>query len=350
MVHDLGIADIVHSAKLLDRFLVSYSNELLLQGARPERAVEVEDTGLWIRADEGSHVFEIGESSTKSYDANRVSSLLDLANCSADNALQNRPSVVMKQMNLVYNDQAHEICIAGVGSFASDDIVLFRRRDDDLRLRDLLLGELTVTSKLCNLDIVWCEPLPKIANLLLYESFQGRNVYDLKVVEVNFSRFWVAILADLAKHSKHGNVGLARARRSADQHILVAVKGCGIAFGLYSIESRCRTEAGACPRRQFRRRQRRLFVYLSVLLWRWNLDLFVAFERLAGSTLRQIELCVRHQMVPSVEHQVLEIDCFLRFKAARSDMLILSLRFDCGHVDIHEIKLHSRLLRGRFAI
>lgn len=51
-----------------------------------------------------------------------------------NSALENRPAVVVRRMNLVDDDQALK---RDVGTLASDDIPFLGRRDDDLGFGDL---------------------------------------------------------------------------------------------------------------------------------------------------------------------------------------------------------------------
>ena len=55
-------------------------------------------------------------------------------------------------MNLVNNDQSNKVGVTSIGRFTRDDIPFLWCRNDDLSLRDLLLGQLRVTSQLADLD------------------------------------------------------------------------------------------------------------------------------------------------------------------------------------------------------
>ena len=122
----------------------------------------------------------------------------------------------MQKMNFVYTNQANKIYVAGIGSFAGNDVVLLRGGDDDLGLCDLLLGELAVTSKFGNLDAVWLQTFAKVTNLFSDESLEGGNIDDLEIVQSNLPSRGVSVLANLAKHCQHRNVSLSGTSGSAN--------------------------------------------------------------------------------------------------------------------------------------
>ena len=66
-----------------------------------------------------------------------VARRLDLADRPRDDRLEDGPAVVVEQVDLVDDDQAHELRVRAVAALARDDVPLLRRRDDDLARLDL---------------------------------------------------------------------------------------------------------------------------------------------------------------------------------------------------------------------
>ena len=63
-------------------------------------------------------------------------------------------------MNLINDDKANKVSIAGTGTLANDDVPFSCCGDDNLRLGDLLLSRLRITSELAGFDTkrVWKWP------------------------------------------------------------------------------------------------------------------------------------------------------------------------------------------------
>src|ERR1700744_3000054 len=95
MFQDLGIADIVHGLELLDGFLVSHANEFLFQRTRSECAIKVEKPFLRIDSEKSGDISIVGKRCTQSHNSDWVTSLLNLADGSADDALNDGATVIM---------------------------------------------------------------------------------------------------------------------------------------------------------------------------------------------------------------------------------------------------------------
>ena len=99
-----------------------------------------------------------------------VPSHLDLAHGTGDDGLDDRAAVVVQQVDLVDDEQAHELRVGAVAALARDDVPLLRRGHNDLGGIDLALGHVHVTCQLPNLQakapfrespwIKQCMPVP----------------------------------------------------------------------------------------------------------------------------------------------------------------------------------------------
>jgi hypothetical protein len=59
----------------------------------------------------------------------------------------------MKQMHLIDDDQLHQTNVSSISALSCDYIPLLWRRNNDVRLLDLLLAEMYIPSKLLDLDV-----------------------------------------------------------------------------------------------------------------------------------------------------------------------------------------------------
>ena len=114
----------------------------------------MEEALVGIDTQEASDVSVVGQGGTETDDTDVIASLLIATQGSAHNALNNRTTLIVKQMDFIDTDQLDEVDVAGVGGLAGDDVVLLGGCDDDLGLGNLLFCQLTITSKLSNLDSV----------------------------------------------------------------------------------------------------------------------------------------------------------------------------------------------------
>ena len=116
----------------LESLLLSDANVLLLERHWTEAVVEEEEALAWVHAEELSDILIVGESSAEAHKTNLILRLLNLAQGTRHDGLQNRTAIVVQQVNLVNNDERDEKG-AGALSFASDNIPLLWCADNDLR-------------------------------------------------------------------------------------------------------------------------------------------------------------------------------------------------------------------------
>lgn len=171
-----------------------------------------------------------------------------LAEGAGDERLDDGPAVVVEEVDLVDDEEAHERGHGDVAALACDDVPLLRRRDNHLRRRQLRLGELHVSRKLAHLHVrgeVCCwggwvpskackaskarldaerlEARAEGARDLGGEGLHGRDVHDLEAV-LGDGAICLPVLRELVQYRHHRDVGLARARGRADEHVLVRVE------------------------------------------------------------------------------------------------------------------------------
>ena len=73
-------------------------------------------------------------------------------------------------MNLINDDKANKVSIAGTGTLANDDVPFSCCGDDNLRLGDLLLSHLRITSELADFDTKRLETSLEIADHFLLQG------------------------------------------------------------------------------------------------------------------------------------------------------------------------------------
>ena len=135
-------------------------------------------------------------------------SLLHSSNRPRDNRFENGTSLVVKEMDLVDDDEGDEVRVGSIGRFASDDIPFLRSSDDDLSSSDLLLRELSISGKFVNDDAIRFESFREVTDHLLDERLHGSDVNNLERGEIEFSSLLVAVLGELVENCQHGNVRL----------------------------------------------------------------------------------------------------------------------------------------------
>ena len=113
--------------------------------------------------------------------------LLNLTDSTADNGFKDGTTGIVKQMNLVDNDELDKINIGAFTRFAGHNIPLFRCGDNDLRLVNLLLCKMGVTCQFTHLDPVISQPLLEITDDLSDQSLHWRNINDLECFGVDSS-------------------------------------------------------------------------------------------------------------------------------------------------------------------
>ena len=97
------------------------------------------------------------------------------------------PSGVVQQVNLINNDELHLIEVSFIMALSRDDIPLFRSCNDQLRLLDLLLAKLHITSKLLDVDPERLESSRHVTHDLGNQCLHGSDVDTLEAVQVKLS-------------------------------------------------------------------------------------------------------------------------------------------------------------------
>mmetsp|Transcript_97903 Transcript_97903/g.274102 ORF Transcript_97903/g.274102 Transcript_97903/m.274102 type:complete len:343 (+) Transcript_97903:4089-5117(+) len=251
VVHELLVADLVHGVEALDGLLVRDADVGLLQRAGPVLVAKIEEPPLGVDAQEDGHVLVVRQRGREAHEADVLLRGLDLPDRPRDDGLQNGPAGVVQEVDLVDDDEPHELRVGAlIAGLAGDDVPLLRRRHDDLRLIDLRLGEVDVAAQLPDDNPVALQPLLKALNDLLHEGLHGRHVDDLEAGEIEG-----AVLEPELRHDvqdrEHRAVGLARAGRSADEHVLaVLAEGDGVDLALHVVELRGAGKRLVAPRGQ----------------------------------------------------------------------------------------------------
>ena len=316
----LLVADLVHQLEPLERLLLGDADVLLLQRHGPEAVVEEEHARGRLDAEQLRHVREVGQRRRQAHEPHGVARRLDLADRPRDDRLEDGPAVVVEQVDLVDDDQAHELRVRAVAALARDDVPLLRRRDDDLGRLDLRDRQRLVARQLADLHAVRREALAEVEHDLLHEGLHRRDVDDLERVEVDAAARVVlrvlAVRGEAAQHRQHGDVRLAGARRRAEQQVLRRPQRRRQQLGLDRVQRPHAGERGPRPRGQrvdgHERDLRRLRVDR-----RRHVDLLVALLLRAPRLGRQLAPAVRHLVRAARERERVEVqDARRRARAA----------------------------------
>mmetsp|Transcript_81372 Transcript_81372/g.244012 ORF Transcript_81372/g.244012 Transcript_81372/m.244012 type:complete len:945 (-) Transcript_81372:82-2916(-) len=146
----LVVGDVEHRRLLFDWVGLCHADERLRERHRPIRVAKVMQPRLRVDAQEEGDVEVVGQGRREADDADHLLRRLDEAQRARDERLDDRPAVVVEQVHLV-DDQQPDRLHEPVGALARDDVPLLGRRDDQLRLEDLLLAQLHVASVLAHL-------------------------------------------------------------------------------------------------------------------------------------------------------------------------------------------------------
>jgi hypothetical protein len=93
----------------------------------------------------------------------------------------------MQQVDLVDDHQTHQLRVRAVSALSGDDVPLLGGGHDDLRLPDLLLGQLLVPRELVDRDTKGGQPVAEVVDHLLHQRLHGSNIHDLETVQVDGS-------------------------------------------------------------------------------------------------------------------------------------------------------------------
>jgi hypothetical protein len=340
---DFFVTDLVRDLEALDRLLLGDADELLLERARAVRRVKVEETLFDVDLEEPGHVLVVGQGRRETDEADIVVRLLHAADRPCHDRLEDRTTLVVQQVDLVDDDQRDEVRVTRVGRFARDDVPLFRRRDNDLGLGDLLLRQLAVAREFIDGDAERLQALVEVADHLLHEGLHRRDVDNLERRKVKLARPVVAVLGELVQDRQHGDVGLARTGRGAEQQRLVSPERDGVQSALDSVQGRVPLEGVLRPLGQVghgdefalleRGRFRRRDVHLLVTL-------LGPLERPLG----EFALLVRHESAALRERHRFEVERLARRRSGLARLegaLGGAGRLDDG-VDVHVVIARRR--------
>jgi hypothetical protein len=267
----LLVAELVEEGVAADGLLLGDADVLLLQGHRPVRVVEIKEAAVRPHAQQRRDVFKIGQRRRDADEARHLHRGLDLAEDARDDGLEHRAALVVQQVDLVDDHEPHELRVRALARLSRHDVPLLRRRHQQLRLRDLGLAQLRVAGELGDGDAVRRQPRAKVAHHLLHQRLHRRNVHDLEFVqsERHLLRPRAArvglgglviddaavggageVEAELVQDREHRHVGLARARRRADEHV-VRLEHCErVHARLHAVQLLHAAEGGARPGRE----------------------------------------------------------------------------------------------------
>ena len=180
VLHHLLVADVVHQLEPLQGLLHGDADELLLQRTRTETVVEDEQPLRRVHTEEGGDVLEVGQRRGKTDDSHHLLCRLHLSHGASHDRLQHRAAIIMQQVNLVDDQQSHQLGVRPVSRLASDDIPLLRGGDDHLRVVDLRAGQRHVAGELADVDAVGLQPRSEVAHHLRNQRLHGSDVHNLE--------------------------------------------------------------------------------------------------------------------------------------------------------------------------
>jgi len=207
-------------------------------------------------------------------------------------------------MDLIKDDESHQLGVRPLPTFPCDDVPLFRSADNHLGLVYLLLGQLTVSSQLVHHQSILSKPLTKIARHLGTERLHWCNVDDLELVNID-GAIVIDVLANLMQHGEQGHVGLSSASGCAQQKVFLTLHTGSVQFTLDPVERfetfKCRLSV------PWKRLDGHEFLIFSKRLWfeSRHMNLLVTFLLLSKTSIGQLAPFVCHEMAALRECEVL---------------------------------------------
>ena len=107
--------------------LLSDANELLLQRHRPEAVVEVEEASLLVHPQEGCHVLIVGQGGRETNQPHLLLSRLNVPDGTSHKSLQDRTSLVMQEMDLVKDDESHQLRVRPVPTLPWHEVQFLKK-------------------------------------------------------------------------------------------------------------------------------------------------------------------------------------------------------------------------------
>mmetsp|Transcript_8751 Transcript_8751/g.28800 ORF Transcript_8751/g.28800 Transcript_8751/m.28800 type:complete len:206 (+) Transcript_8751:4765-5382(+) len=197
-------------------------------------------------------------------------------------------------MDLVDDDEAHELRVRAVAALASDDVPLLGSRHDDLRLRDLLVRQRLVAGELAHDHAELLQAFGEVQDALLDQSLHRRHVDNLKGRSVDLARLRVAVRGHGVEHAEHSAIRLARARRRAEQNVLRRFQRRRPDLRLDRVQRLHAFKRRLHPLRQRRDGRQRDAVRAARLQQRGHVHLFITLLLRAPRFGRQLADLVRH--------------------------------------------------------
>ena len=130
----LLVHELVHDLEALDGLLLGDADVLLLERHGPVRVVEVEEAAREVDAQEQRHVLVVGQGGGEADEAHVLLGGLHVAQGARHYALEHGPPLVVQQVDLVDDDEAHELRVGAVAALPRDYVPLLGRAHDHLGL------------------------------------------------------------------------------------------------------------------------------------------------------------------------------------------------------------------------
>eukprot|EP00754_Rhynchopus_humris_P049346 Rhum_TRINITY_DN8342_c0_g1::Rhum_TRINITY_DN8342_c0_g1_i1::g.27448::m.27448 len=198
------------------------ADEALQQGHRTVGGVEHEQPGDAVAAEEVADVPVVRQRRGQADESDGALRQLLLAEHARYQHLDDRTSVLVQQVDLVEDDKVrlrHE----GLRLLPRQHVPLLRRRDDQVRLRHLLLRHLLVSGALADHHVVRRKRLREALHHLLREGLHRRHVHHLELV-LHQRALRRDVLAHLLQHRQERAHRLTRACRRRHKHVLRRVE------------------------------------------------------------------------------------------------------------------------------
>jgi hypothetical protein len=155
-----------------------------------------------------------------------LSCLFDLLDCPRNNCFENWSSRVMKEMDLIYNDQLDKVDVRSFTTFSGNDIPFFWRCNNYVCFFYLLLRQMNITRQLFDFYSKRSQSCLKVSNDLSNQCLHRCDVDNLELPQVvgNLAVFLGSHLSQELKARKHSDVRLSSSCWSTDKKIFRCLK------------------------------------------------------------------------------------------------------------------------------
>mmetsp|Transcript_3106 Transcript_3106/g.7163 ORF Transcript_3106/g.7163 Transcript_3106/m.7163 type:complete len:711 (-) Transcript_3106:35-2167(-) len=209
-------------------------------------------------------------------------------------------------MDLVDDEQAHQLRVRAVAGLARDDVPLLGSRHDHLRVLDLLAAHRHVSRQLAHVHSEGLEACAQVAHHLRHQRLHGSHVHNLKRREVQ-APVGLAVEPQLVEDGKHRDVGLAGAGGRAQQHVLGGQQRGVVHLALDAVEGLHAGERGLGPLGQLLDGAQRLPVGKRLGLQRRDVHLLVPLLGAAVGPGGQLAALVGHEVGPRGERKGVQL-------------------------------------------